>query len=46
MKLAKSGYGDIVTIQNLDVKTFFDLVHYQNYLDDYIKEFEDLNNNG
>lgn len=43
MKLTKSGYGSIIEIKNLDVKTFMDLVHYQNYLDDYATEFQELN---
>ncbi len=43
MKLTKCGYGSITEIKTLDAKTFMDLVHYQNYLDDYTKEFQELN---
>lgn len=43
MRLAKAGYGDIKVIKSLDVKTFFDLVHYDNYINEYKNEFERLN---
>jgi len=43
MRLSKAGYGDILTIKNLDVKTFMDLIHYENYLNQYQKVFHALN---
>lgn len=42
-KLAKSGYGDIQTIKNLDGETFMNLIHYENYLLDYEKAVRALN---
>lgn len=46
MRLSKQGYGDIVTIKNLDVATFLNLMHYEKYLDDYQRVFRDLNKKG
>lgn len=43
MRLSKAGYGDILTIKSLDVKTFMDLIHYENYLTKYQKVFHALN---
>ena len=43
MKLSRQGYGDINTIKNLDVKTFLDLVHYENYIAEYDRVLRELN---
>ena len=37
------GYGDILTVKNLDSKTFFDLVYYEQYLDEYQRAVKELN---
>jgi hypothetical protein len=46
MRLSRQGYGDIVTIKNLDVKTFLDLIHYENYLSKYDTVLRELNKRG
>lgn len=43
MRLSRQGYGDINTIKGLDVKTFLDLVHYENYLAKYDTVLRELN---
>ncbi len=43
MRLSKEGYGSINEIKHLDVKTFLDLVHYEEYVDKYSKAFRALN---
>lgn len=43
MRLAKEGYGDILTIKQLDVKTFMDLINYENYLAQYDRVFREIN---
>lgn len=43
MRLSSKGYGDIITIKNLDAATFMNLVHYENYLDKYARVFKELN---
>lgn len=43
MKLSRQGYGDIVTVKNLDVGTFMHLIQYEIYLDKYTQVFRDLN---
>lgn len=45
MKLSEAGYGDIKTIKELDVKTFINLIHYENYKNQYLQIFKELNNN-
>lgn len=45
MKLAKAGYGDIETIRNLDVGMFMNLVHFENYNNEYSQVFMELNQN-
>lgn len=46
MKLAKEGYGDIAAIRNMDIKTFFHLIHYEQFLSDYQRAFRKLNKKG
>lgn len=43
MKLARSGYGNINEIKQLDSSTFIDLIHYENYLVEYDNVLHDLN---
>lgn len=43
MRLSRQGYGDITTIQNLDVKTFIDLIQYENYLSKYDVTMREIN---
>lgn len=43
MRLSKSGYGDIVTIKNLDSETFMNLIHYENYIIEYENTVRALN---
>lgn len=45
MRLAKEGYGDIVTIKNLNVQTFIDLIDYEEYTNKYLKIFREINKN-
>lgn len=35
MKLAKEGYGSYEEMRNLDVRSFINLIHYENYLNKY-----------
>ena len=44
MKLSKAGYGNVRLIKSLDVATFMNLIHYENYIVEYREEFERLNN--
>lgn len=46
MRLSRQGYGDINTIKGLDVKTFLDLIHYENYLTKYDTVLRELNKMG
>ena len=43
MKLSKQGYGDINLIKNLDVLTFMNLIHYENYCIEYQDALNALN---
>ena len=43
MRLSRQGYGDIEKIKNLDVKTFIDLIHYENYLSKYDATMREIN---
>lgn len=43
MQLAKEGYGSYNEIQKLDIRSFMDLIHYENYLNKYGKLVRDLN---
>lgn len=43
MRLSKAGYGDIMVIKNLDIKTFIDLIHYENYNNEYQAVMMELN---
>lgn len=43
MRLSKEGYGSICEIKNLDVKTFMNLVYYENYRNKYLRALEILN---
>lgn len=46
MRLSKLGYGDIMTVKNLDVQTFIDLIHYEEFLDRYTQTVRSMNENG
>ena len=46
MRLSRQGYGDIVTIKNLDIGSFIRLIHYEQYLDKYEQVFRELNKKG
>lgn len=46
MRLSRQGYGDILTIKSLDVGTFMNLIHYENYLDRYQEVLRALNKKG
>ena len=43
MRLSRQGYGSISEVKNLDVGTFMNLIHYENYLDKYQGVFRELN---
>lgn len=43
MRLTHERYGTITEIKNLDVKTFIDLIHYDNYLNKYEAVLRELN---
>lgn len=43
MRLSHEGYGSITEIKNLDIKTFMDLVHYDNYINKYDSLLRELN---
>lgn len=43
MRLAKEGYGTISEIMNLDVRTFINLIHYNNFINKYQNVLEELN---
>lgn len=43
MRLSKAGYGDIMVIKGLDVKTFIDLIHFENYNAEYQAIMMELN---
>ena len=43
MRLSRQGYGSITEIKNLDVSTFLNLIHYENYIDKYQYVFRELN---
>ncbi len=43
MKLSRAGYGDILTVKNLDIGTFMNLIHYENYLSEYQRVARELN---
>lgn len=43
MKLSRAGYGDILTVKKLDIGTFMNLLHYENYLSEYQRVFRELN---
>lgn len=45
MKLSKAGYGDIETIRNLNVEKFMNLIHFENYSNEYSRVFMELNQN-
>lgn len=44
MRLSRLGYGDIVTIKNLDSETFINLIHYENFNTEYDNTVRMLNN--
>lgn len=43
MRLAKEGYGTITEIKNLDIGTFINLIHYDNFINKYQEEIQVLN---
>lgn len=43
MRLAKEGYGTITEIKNLDIGTFINLIHYDNFINKYKDELQELN---
>lgn len=43
MRLAKEGYGTITEIKNLDIGTFINLIHYDNFINKYQEEIQALN---
>lgn len=45
MKLSKAGYGDIKTIRELEIDKFMNLIHFENYSNEYAKIFTELNKN-
>ena len=46
IKLSKEGYGSIEDVRNLNIKTFFNLIHYERYLNEYNQAFRTLNKKG
>lgn len=46
MRLSRQGYGDIVTIKELDIGTFIKLINYELYLNKYDKVFREINKKG
>lgn len=43
MRLAKEGYGTISEIKNLDIGTFLNLIHYDNFINQYKSVLQYLN---
>lgn len=43
MRLSRAGYGDMESMDRMDVKRFLDLINYENYLAQYENVTRELN---
>lgn len=46
MRLSKAGYGSITEIKNLSSDIFINLIHYENFANEYKEAVMELNKKG